>query len=144
MSDAEDVGIAVMTGGLALPVQAREDQKSAERREGRARAEERKIRDIKNARERRRAIREARVQRAEIEAGAQASGTTSTSGAAQGVGTVGTQLAANLSFLDEVGARATSASLFRESAARKRSQAQDKQQLFDLGVTGVKMAAGGV
>lgn len=143
MSDVTDTFTAVFTGGIALPIQAREERKAAERDTERARQEQRKIQSIKAARERRRAVREARIQRADIEAGAVASGTSSSSSAQLGAGAVGTQLAANLSFLDEVQQRTQNISMFQEAASAHQGRAADRQQLFDVGKSVVSLFAGG-
>lgn len=119
------------------------EQRGARRQEARARQVEQRIQDTRAARERRRAVREARVARAEIEAGAQATGTATSSGAVTGAGTVGTQLASNLSFLDTVNELQEQSSIFRESAARRRGRAQDLEAGMSLISTGASLFAGG-
>lgn len=128
---------AVVSGGAAVA-----EGRSARRADKRARATERRIQDVRAARERRRAIREARVARAEVEAGAISSGTSTSSGAVQGAGAVGTQLASNLSFLDTVGDLQKASSIFREQAASHRGRASDLQAISGLASTGASLFAG--
>jgi len=107
--------IAVVSGGAAYE-QNRQASKDSES----AREVQQRIQDVKTARERRKAVRQARTARAEIEARAQASGTASTSSAVSGAGTVGTQLASNLSFLDEVKKETQTASMFEGRSSSKK------------------------
>lgn len=130
----------IVTGGA---VHQREERKAGERDTARARRAEKKIADIRTARSRRRSIREARIARANIEASAQASGTTQTSSAASGVAGVGTQLAANLSFLDQTQALATESSMFQAKAAKHTSRAQDTAEFTNLVKQGTSMFLSG-
>lgn len=81
---------------------------------------ERRMEDIKQARERRRQIREARIVRANMEQQSVAGGTTKSSGANAGIGNISNQLAGNLSFLDTQGELAKQASAYNQKASNYR------------------------
>lgn len=136
---------AMVLGGpiIGTAVASREERKAAERDMARARKAQDRIRQIKEARERRRAIREARMQRAKVEQGAVASGAQGSSSVTTGVGSITSQLGANLSFLDQVGALQQQTSIFQSAAAKHQSRAQDFQEFGQLVRTGVSVASGG-
>ncbi len=141
------MGIETMIIGGALlgsAVEQREERRAGERDQKRARAAEKRIQDIRAARERRAAVREARAARAAAEQGGVASGA-SGSGQVLGVGTVGTQLASNLSFMDQVKTLSDQSSLFQEAAAKHYSRSQDWSDFGQLVGMGMSMygAAGG-
>lgn len=106
-------------------VEEREQTRAARRDARRAQAAERRIQNVRAARERRQAIRQARTARAQIESGAVASGTSNTSGAISGAAGVTTQLASNLSFLNQQQSLANQQSLFAQNAADHESRAQE-------------------
>lgn len=81
---------------------------------------ERRMEDIKQAKERRRQIREARIVRANMEQQSVAGGTTKSSGANSGIGNISNQLAGNLSFLDTQGELARQASAYNQKASNYR------------------------
>lgn len=111
---------------------------------------QKKIRDILASRERRKVVREARVVRAEAQAGAQASGTTGTSSAVTGIGGIGSQLLSNLSFLDQVGKLNDDVSIFQQRLVRHREKTQRDMRrsgtgaaITNLAVTGASLYATG-
>lgn len=140
---AEIAIISLAATGAATGAYSAYEGHQGRKEEKRARKVEGRIRDVQTARERRRAIREARVQRADIEAGAQATGVAGASGAITGAGTVGTQLAANLSFLDQVSELQDRASMFRERAASRFGKAQTASAVSGLAFTGASFGASG-
>lgn len=127
--------------GLGSAIESREERKSAERDQKRARAAEKRIQDIKAARERRAAVREAMKARADINTGVVASGVSGSSAAVAGLGTINTQLATNLSFLDQVKSLSDQSSLFQEAAAKHYGRAQDFSDLSNLSMQGASMFA---
>jgi len=134
------VGSLLLGVGGGAAVESREQRRAAERDQKRARAAEKRIQDIRAARERRAAVREARMARAQAEQGAVASGAAG-SGQASGIGTIGTQLAVNLSFLDQVKALSDQSSIFQEKAARHYSRAQDASDFSSLAMQGASLFA---
>lgn len=133
------IGSLILGGGAAI--ESREQRRSAERDQKRARAAEKRIQDIKAARERRAAVREAMKARADINTGVVASGVSGSSAAVAGMGTINTQLATNLSFLDQTKSLADQSSLFQEAAAKHSSRAQDFSDLSGLAMQGASMFA---
>lgn len=98
---------------------------------------ERRMEDIKQARERRRQIREARIVRANMEQQSVAGGTTKSSGANAGIGNISNQLAGNLSFLDTQGDLAKQASAYNQKASNyryKTNLASSASSIVDEGV----------
>lgn len=133
--------VTATVGFVGGAVESREQRRAGERDQKRARAAEKRIQDIRAARERRAAVREARAARAAAEQGGVASGA-SGSGQISGVGTIGTQLASNLSFMDQVKTLSDQSSLFQEAAASHYSRAQDWSDLQSLVNQGAGMAVG--
>lgn len=123
------IAVGAAAGGTAYSI---DQQKAAERDQERASAIQRKIQDAKTQRERRKSVREARMSKANVEAGAQASGTSNTSSAVTGVGSIGTQLADNLSFLDQVTDQTNQISLFEEKASKSLRRAKDGEAVGSL------------
>ena len=107
-------------------------QKQAAEESRKANVASRRIQDIKAARERRKQVREAQRAQAEIVQGAQASGTSASSGAITGAGSVQSQLASNISFLDNVGDLTNQASIFSQNAADARSKGATRRAQLDL------------
>lgn len=134
MSDVEKI-VGVSTGGASLLVtEPRRQRKEAEAEQRKAGAAQRKIQDIKTQRERRQAVREARAARAEILSGAVASGTTSTSSVEAGVAGLGTQLASNLSFLEQASELTNQISIFEQNAANKLRRAGEIDSIRNTGL----------
>lgn len=120
-------------------VEQREQSRAAGRDAERARQTQQKIQDVKSARQRRQAVRNARLQRAELETGAQASGTSTTSSATTGIGNVGTQLASNLSFLDTTSALAEEASIFQGKAAKHGRRGREVNAITSSAIQGASL-----
>lgn len=120
--------VAAVVGGITAVSGAAKQRKAGKKQEEalEAQAEERrkaeetqqKIRDLKTARERRQLVRQQRVQRAEIITGAAAGGTLTSSSAQTGAGSVVTQGASALSFLDQVQSLGAQTSIFNINAAK--------------------------
>lgn len=130
--DPLTIAVATAAVGTAASVHQSAQARSEQRKAARV---ERRIQDVKAARERRRAIREARIARADVEAGAQATGAGTSSGAITGSGTIGTQLASNLSFLDQASELQTQSSIFRQKAANFSGRAQDFGAVSNIALT---------
>ena len=141
MSDVEDA--LSFTGAGQLLNEPRRQRKEAAQEQKKANNLQRRIQDIKTQREKRKAIREARAVRSSIQTGAQASGTAGTSSASTGVGSVGTQLATNLSFLDEVGGLTNQISIFEQKAADKTRRAGEIEAVRGLGIEAASIFGGG-
>ena len=116
----------------ALSIQ---QQRKATKMRGRSLAAQQRIADIKAARARTKAVREARIRRAEVLTGAQATGTGDTSAAAGAVGSVQSQLGANLSFLDRVGAISRESSIFQQKAVTAGGRAETASAIGGIGFT---------
>ena len=100
------------------------------------RAERKRIADVRAVRERRNVIREGRIARAQsVAAGVQSGAGAGSSGVAGGVGSVGSQLNANLSFLDTVKTAEANISIFQQQGADARSSGQAAGQIRQLGNT---------
>lgn len=111
-------GVAV-SGGAEIMA-----QRDAAKERRKARKVEQRLQRAKAARERRAQIRQAQQAQAQIEAGAVATGTQQTSAAAGGVGSVQTQLASNLSFLNQSEQAAKQISIFQQEAADDLTRAE--------------------
>lgn len=111
-------GVAV-SGGAEIMA-----QRDAAKEQRKARKVEQRLQRAKAARERRAQIRQAQQAQAQIEAGAVATGTQQTSAAAGGVGSVQTQLASNLSFLNQSEQAAKQISIFQQEAADDLTRAE--------------------
>jgi len=86
---------------------------------------QRKSADVKAYRERVRAIREARVRRATVQAQASQGGVAQSSGAMGAVSSVSAQLGSNLSFVDRVQGYSREASIFEMKAASHQGAAAE-------------------
>lgn len=126
----------VATGGALSQRDAAKEQRKAARVQQRLQA-------AKASRERRAQIREAISAQAQVQAGAEVSGATRTSAAAGGVGSVTTQLASNLSFLNTQEQAAGSISRYNQRAADLFSQAQTSRAIRNTVVQGASIFAGG-
>ena len=112
--------IGAVVGGVSAVSGARQQKKAAsEAATARRRSEatQQKIRDLQTARERRQLVRQSRAARAEAISGAAAGGALDTSSLVAGVGSIQTQAASAISFLDTTQALAQQASIFNISAA---------------------------
>lgn len=119
----DPITTSVLTAGSV--VEEREQTRAARRDARRARDAEVRLQNVRAARERRQMARQARIARAQVESGAVASGTTQTSGFAGGTGGIQTQLASNLSFINQSQQLAEQQSVFAQRAADHRGRAQD-------------------
>ena len=131
------LGVIALTG-TAVSV---DQQKAAARDQKRSQKAQRRIQDIKSAKERRKQVRAAQAAQAEIAAGGVASGTTKTSGTKQGAGSVQSQLASNLSFLDQVESLNKESSIFSQKAAGHQTRAGTAQAVSGLALTGASLFA---
>ena len=121
--------------GAASTVLSIKQQRKATKASKRSLAAQQRIADIKAARARTKAVREARIRRAEVLTGAQATGAGDTSAATGAVGSVQSQLGANLSFLDRVGAASKESSIFQQQAVTARGRAETASAIGDVGFT---------
>ncbi len=131
------VGLAA--GGTVASVQ---QGRQARKESAKARKAEQRLQNVRAARERRAAVREARLQRAQIQSGAAQSGVATSSGAVQGAGAVGTQLASNLSFLDQSSALTNQISLFRQRSADASGRASTYSAVSGLAMQGASLFGG--
>lgn len=112
---------AVIVAGAA--VASYSQQRKSAKAQARANAAEQRRADIANARERRNAVRNARVQQASLANQAAITGTTGSSGVAGASANIQNQLADNLSFLDQNAALSAEASVANQQAADYASRA---------------------
>jgi len=117
-------------------------QRDASKEQKKARKVEQRLQRAKAARERRAQIRQAQQAQAQIETGAVATGTQQTSAAAGGVGSVQTQLASNLSFLNQSEQAAKQISIFQQAAADDRERAQAYGAATELGLKAMSIFGG--
>jgi hypothetical protein len=122
-------------------IHAIDQQKAASRDNKRAAARQRRLQAIKSARERRAQVRAGQKAQAEIIAGGVASGTTQTSSVSQGQGSVQSQLASNISFLDSVESLNKETSIFQQKAAKHGSNAATATAVGNLALTGASLFA---
>lgn len=102
-------------------------QSKARKAEARRQEAQNRIAALKQQREARNALRKSRIAKAQAQAEAVSSGTTPgaiSSGAAGAVGSIESQYAYNLSFLDKAGAYNTQAQVFGQQAADYRGKAE--------------------
>ena len=125
----EDPVTATVAAVGALGGYSAYQEHEAAKDEKRARAAQRRQQAIKTSRERRRQIQEAQRLQAETEATGVATGTRMTSAVAQAQGGVQSQLAANLSFLDQMGELAERQSIFAQKTASHRLRSETAQQV---------------
>ena len=91
------IGAAASIAGTVSAVQAQKSQRKAARAQAR-------IAELQRSRERRDTVRRARIARAQIENQVGSAGLLASSTAVGGTGSIQSQLASNLSFLDQAGA----------------------------------------
>lgn len=94
------------------------DKKKADAAQAKAMNEQRAIERLKQQREVRQAMREARIKRATIAQGGESLGATGSSAVTGGVGSVTSQLASVTSFLDQQGAMADKGANYLAQAAK--------------------------
>lgn len=121
---ADPLTAALVVAGGTL-IEQREQSRAARRDSKRAQKVERRIQNVRAARERRQAYRNARRATAAAESGAIAAGTTQTSSFVGGQSGIQSQLASNVSFLEQNRQLANQRSLFMQRAEQHRGRAQD-------------------
>jgi len=134
---------ATLAAGIAPAAQITsiDEQKRSGRNQIRASKAQQRLQDIKATRERRAQFRQAQKAQAEIIAGGVASGTSKSSSVKQGVGSVQTQLASNISFLDETIGLNRETSIFNQKAADASSRAATADAIFDTSLKAASLFA---
>jgi len=134
--------IVLATGPVVGPqIYSIDQQKAAARDQKRSSQAQQRIQNIKAARERRKQVRQAQQAQAQLSNQAQATGTSSTSSATNAAGSVQTQLAGNLSFLDQVQTLTNRASIFNQKAANHTGRAATGQAVSNLALTAASIFA---
>lgn len=131
------LGVAA-AGAVYSGVQQRKQAKAQQKA---IRAEQRRA-DIANARERRFAIRNARIAQASIQSQAASTGLTGSSSAAAAASNVQSRLGENLSFLDQNAQLSAQASAANEAAARYATRASYGQTVTNLATTAYRIYGG--
>ena len=142
--------VVIAAVGAAFAAKGAIDQKKAAEEAASAREESEKrqqrIRDLQTARERRKQVAQARIQRAQILAGAGAAGTTETSSFVGGTGSISSKAAGNIGFINQTQALSQQASLFNQQAADAQGREAQAQALGGVGKTlfstGIDLGAG--
>lgn len=119
------IGAAASVAGTISQIKAQKSQRKAARAQAR-------IAELQRSRERRDTIRRARIARAQIESQVGSAGLLASSTAIGGTGSIQSQLASNLSFLDQTGALNTEANRQLERAAGFQTQASIFQGVSDI------------
>lgn len=132
------IGLAV-TAVAGTVYQAKQQKKAAAETRKAAAADQRRA-DIANARERRFAVRNARVARASIEAQAAGTGLMGSSSASAALSNVTSRTNENLSFLDQNAELSQQASSANVAAAKYSSRAATAGAVAGLASTGFSMA----
>lgn len=114
------VAVAVAVVGTAASIYSSQQQASAQKKQIEA---QRRMADIENARQRREAIRQARIARASVISQGEAQGVSGSTGIAGSVAGIQQQMGYNLSFLDQMQAANTQAAVFGQKAADYGAQA---------------------
>ena len=114
------VAAAVTVVGTAASIYSSQKQASAQKKQIEA---QRRMADIENARQRREAVRQARIARASVISQGEAQGVSGSTGIAGGVAGVQQQMGYNLSFLDQMQDANTQAAVFGQKAANYGAQA---------------------
>jgi len=125
----------VVTGGAI-------SQRKAAKAQAKAQRTQQRIADIKAARERRSQVAEARRARAQIESQAGVSGIQGSSGAIGAQSSVQSQLASNLSFLDNVQSLSQQTSIFNQQAAKAQSNAATAGAIRDTAIKAYTLGQG--
>jgi len=124
--------VALGTAAVGTAVQIQQGRKAAKATAAAA-ALDRQRMNLQSARERREAIKATRAANAQIQQGAENQGAAYTSGAAGGQGSVQSQGAANLSFLDQYNTLTDMASIQLGRANRAQSRGAEAGAIADLG-----------
>ena len=119
------IGAGASVAGTISSIKAQKSQRKAARAQAR-------IAELQRSRERRDTIRRARIARAQVENQVGSAGLLASSSAQGGTSSIGSQLASNLSFLDQAGALNTSANRSLDKAARFQTQATIFQGISDI------------
>lgn len=125
---------------LTKPMQEQREATKDMRRASRARM---RLMERKQARERLKQMREAQQVRAATVAQGAATGTTKSSTFAQATGSIQSQLASNLSFLNDTETFARAESIFSQRAVEHSARADRYQQGIDIGFKAASIFAGG-
>lgn len=136
--DPVSIGLGLAVFSTAYSV---DQQREAAKDSKRAQRAQQRLQDIKAARERRSQVRQAIVAQSTLEARAQATGTSKSSSAQQGGDSVQSQLASNLSFLDQANQLNQQTSIFEQRAASASSRAATGQAVASLSLTGASLFA---
>lgn len=115
--------VASLALGAASFVSQRRAAKKAASNTKKARATQQRIADQKAARDRTRAVREARVKRAQLQVRAEGAGVAGASGAVAGEQSITSQLASNLGFSQQIQGLGQQATAFNQQAASAQGQA---------------------
>lgn len=126
------VALGVTAAGTAVQIQ---QGRKAAKANAAASALDRQRMNLQSARERREAIKATRAANAQIQQGAENQGAAYTSAAAGGQGSVASQGAANLSFLDQYTTLTDMASIQVGRASRAQGRAAEAGAVADLGWT---------
>jgi hypothetical protein len=132
-------GVVSLVQGVEARKDARRNMRNAAEQDKKIQAETKAQQAQRAAEERRAQIREERVRRARVLAGAEASGASGSSGEFGALGALSTNLGSNigsnlgrLAAGERTSGYAQAAADFRGSAENKLSKAQQSDQLFDL------------
>lgn len=120
------VMVAITVVGAAASIYSSQQAASASKKQAEA---QRRMADIENAKQRREAVRQARISRGSIVSQGEAQGVSGSTGIAGGVAGVQQQLGYNLSFLDQMQTANTQASVFGQQAADWGAKAQMASQI---------------
>jgi len=121
------IGTAAAAAPTYFQYQSMKQQKEAAKQQQRAQEAAQKRADISAYRERIQAVRQARAQRGATLQSAQSQGVSVSSGAAGALSSIGSQIGANLSFLDTTQALAQQESIFKQNAIAAESKAATYQ-----------------
>ena len=124
--------VALGTVAVGTAVQIQQGRKAAKASAASAELDRKRM-NLQNARERRNAIKATRASAAQIQQNAENQGASGTSMAAGGQGSVQSQGAANLSFLDQYNTLTDMASIQLGRANRAASRASEAGAIADLG-----------
>ena len=125
------IGLAVAAGGAVMSYKAQQKQVKMQKR---AQAAQRAQDNMKAARERREAIRNARIAAGSISQDAANQGVSGSSAALGGLGSIGSQLNQNLSFLDQYNRLSDQASIALGKANQYGVNAQTWGSVSSIGM----------
>jgi hypothetical protein len=133
------IGGITAAGGLALQVKGQQDQKEAAKKTAKAQrafnAKQEQIAEVKSARARRSAFRQARRERGRLIAQSGGDGTLQSSSSITAAGGVGTQLGSNIGFQQTLETFGGQANIFAQSIADQQVASSEAKALTDLGGT---------